>query len=169
MDRLLGKRHFHDFGKLMLTFVMVWAYFNFAQYLIIWSGNIPEETEWFVVRETGVWGWIGVILILLHFALPFLVLLKQDFKRKPARLASLAAFILVMRIFDMLYLIGPNPRISIPGSDHGTYHVDILDFVAPIAVGGIWLWWFFDQLLKRPIVPANDPYFENAVEHGKGH
>jgi hypothetical protein len=169
LDRVLDKRHFHDYGKLMLTFVMVWAYFNFAQYLIIWSGNIPEETEWFVVRETGVWGWIGVILIFLHFAVPFLVLLKQDFKRKPMRLASLALFILFMRVFDMLYLIGPNPRISIPGSEHGTYIISWMDALGPIAVGGLWLWWYFGELLKRPLAPVNDPYFENAVEHGRGH
>jgi hypothetical protein len=169
LDRVLGKRHFHDYGKLMLTFVMVWAYFNFSQFLIIWSGNIPEETEWFVVREARIWGWIGVILIFLHFALPFLILLKQDFKRKPMRLASLALFILFMRFFDMLYLIGPNPRISVPGTEHGSFIVSWLDALAPIAVGGLWLWWFFGELIKRPLAAANDPYFENAVEHGRGH
>jgi len=169
MNRVLGKRHFHDYGKLMLTFVMLWAYLNFAQYLIIWSGNLPEEAGWFVIREAGVWGWIGVILILLHFAFPFLVLLKQDFKRKPQRLAVLAVFVLVMRVFDMLYLIGPNPRISMPQAEHGTFIISWLDFLAPIAVGGIWLWWFFGELLARPMVPANDPYFEPAVQHGKGH
>jgi hypothetical protein len=153
----------------MLTFVMLWAYLNFAQYLIIWSGNVPEETKWFVVRETGIWGWIGVILIFFHFAIPFLVLLKQDFKRKAKRLALLAAFILAMRFFDMLYLIGPNPRISVPGSENGTYIISPLDFLGPIAVGGIWLWWYFMELAKRPVVPFNDPYYENAVEHGKGH
>ncbi|HYJ92783.1 MAG TPA: hypothetical protein VEV84_15845 [Pyrinomonadaceae bacterium] len=169
MNRVLGRRHFHDYGKLMLTFVMVWAYFNFAQYLIIWSGNVPEETGWFVVRETGIWGWIGAILIFFHFAFPFLVLLKQDFKRKAKWLASLAVFILVMRVFDMLYLIGPNPRISMPEARNGTYIVSWMDALAPIAVGGIWLWWYFGELLKRPMAPANDPYFESAVEHGKGH
>jgi hypothetical protein len=167
MNRVLGKRHFHDFGKLMLTFVMLWAYLNFAQYLIIWSGNIPEETGWFVIREEGVWGWIGVILIFFHFAFPFLVLLKQDFKRKALRLALLAVFVLVMRIFDMLYLIGPNPRLTeVP---HGSFTVSPLDFLAPIAVGGIWLWWFFGELLRRPLVPVNEPYLESAIEHGKGH
>lgn len=153
----------------MLTFVMVWAYFNFAQYLIIWAGNIPEEAGWFVVRETGVWGWIGAILIFFHFAFPFLVLLKQDFKRKAKWLASLAIFILVMRVFDMIYLIAPNPRISLPEMENGTFHLDWMDFVAPIAVGGIWLWWYFGELMKRPLAPAHDPYFESAVEHGKGH
>jgi hypothetical protein len=169
MNRVLGKRHFHDWGKLMLTFVMVWAYFNFAQYLIIWSGNVPEETAWFLIRETGVWGWIGVVLILFHFGFPFLVLLKQDFKRKAKWLASLAVFVLLMRVFDMLYLIGPNPRISIPEAEHGTLILSPLDFLAPIAVGGFWLWWFFKELASRPLAVANDPFFESAVEHGKGH
>jgi hypothetical protein len=169
MDRVLGKRHFHDLGKLMLALVMVWAYFNFSQFLIIWSGNIPEETGWFLTRMKGVWGWIGVVLIFFHFAFPFLVLLHQDFKRKAKWLATLAVFILVMRVFDMLYLIGPNPRISDHGAEHGMFIISWMDAVAPIAVGGIWLWWFFGELLKRPLVPANDPYFENAIEHGHGH
>jgi hypothetical protein len=81
----------------------------------------------------------------------------------------LAFYVLVMRIFDMLYLIGPSPRISAPAMEHGTFHVDWMDFVAPVAVGGIWLWWFFGELLKRPMAPVNDPFFEPAIEHGKGH
>lgn len=169
MDRVLGKRHFHDLGKLMLALVMVWAYFNFSQFLIIWSGNLPEETVWFLTRMKGVWGWIGVALIFFHFAFPFLVLLHQDFKRKAKWLATLAVFILIMRVVDMLYLIGPNPRISMPNEVRGTFIVSWLDLVGPIAVGGIWLWAFFDQLTKRPLAPVNDPYFEPAVEHGRGH
>jgi hypothetical protein len=169
MDRVLGKRHFHDLGKLMLAMVMVWAYFNFSQFLIIWSGNIPEETGWFLTRMKGGWGWIGVILILFHFGFPFLVLLLQDFKRHAKRIAMLAIFILIMRVFDMFYLIGPNPRIALHGAEQGAFIVSWMDFVAPIAVGGIWLWWFFGELMKRPLVPAQDPFFENAIEHGHGH
>src|SRR6478672_12466935 len=81
-NQVLGKRHFHDLGKLMLALVMVWAYFNFSQFLIIWSGNIPEETGFMLTRMKGGWGWIGIALILFHFAFPFLVLLQQDFKRR---------------------------------------------------------------------------------------
>jgi hypothetical protein len=169
MDRVLGKRHFHDLGKLILALVMVWAYFNFSQYLIIWSGNIPEETEWFLVRSEGGWGVVGIILILFHFAFPFLVLLKQDFKRKAKWLATLAIFILIMRLVDMLYLIAPSPRINAHGADASTFIISWLDIVAPIAVGGIWLWWFFGELMKRPLVPVNDPFLENAIEHGHGH
>lgn len=168
MDAVLGKRHFHDLGKLMLALVMVWAYFNFSQFLIIWAGNLPEETGWWIVRMKGGWGWIGAALIFFHFAFPFLVLLQQDFKRHARRIAVLAIFILFMRLLDMFYLIGPSNRIT-PGYEAGAFVVSWLDFVAPIAVGGIWLWWFFGELMKRPMVPAKDPYFIGAVEHGRGH
>jgi len=168
MDTVVGKRHFHDLGKLMLALVMVWAYFNFSQFLIIWAGNLPEETGWWIVRMKGGWGWIGAALIFFHFAFPFLVLLQQDFKRHARRIATLALFILLMRLVDMFYLIGPSNRVT-PGFEPGAFVVSWLDFVGPIAVGGIWLWWFFGELIKRPLVPARDPYFEGAVRHGRGH
>jgi hypothetical protein len=168
MDNVLGKRHFHDIGKLMLAMVMVWTYFNLSQWLIIWSGNIPEETEWYLTRMEGGWYWLGVILILFHFAAPFLILLQQDFKRKPKLLATLAVFILLMRAFDYFFLMGPTPRINAHGAQ-GAFIVSWMDFVAPIAVGGIWLWFFFGQLRSRPVVPGMDPFFDRAVSHGKGH
>lgn len=168
MNRVVGKRHFHDIGKLMLAFTMVWAYFNFSQYLIIWSGNIPEETKWYLPRIQGAWGAIGIMLIFFHFAFPFLVLLSRDIKRDAKWLSLLAIFILVMRLIDMYYLIGPSPTIGSHAEEVG-FNLSWMDFVAPVAVGGIWLWWFFGELLKRPLVPVNDPYLENAIAHGKGH
>ena len=170
MNGIVGKRHFHDLGKLMLALVMVWAYFNFSQFLIIWSGNLPEETTFFLTRMAGGWGYVGIVFIVFHFAFPFLVLLQQDFKRKARWLASLAVFILFMRVVDMYYQIGPTPRLT-GGLETASLLASIswLDFVAPIAVGGIWLWWFFGELMKRPMVPARDPYFEEAIAHGKGH
>jgi hypothetical protein len=164
MNRILGKKHFHDIGKLMLALVMVWAYFNFSQYLIIWSGNLPEETGWYLKRYKGIWGWISIILILFHFAFPFLVLLSRDLKRNSKWLARVAIFILVLRLVDYFFMIGPSPRVH-AGADALSW----MDFVAPIAVGGIWLWAFFGQIQKRPIVPFNDPFMESAIEHGRGH
>jgi len=169
MDRVVGKRHFHDLGKLMLALVMVWAYFNFSQFLIIWAGNLPEETGWWLMRMKGGWGYVGIGLILFHFAFPFLVLLQQDFKRKARWLATLAIFILVMRLVDMFYLIGPTKRVAAGVVEQGAFGVSWMDLVAPIAIGGIWLWWYFGELMKRPLVPVEDPYFEGAVEHGHGH
>lgn len=168
MNRIVGSRHFHDIGKLILALVMVWAYFNFSQFLIIWSGNIPEETKWYLPRMEGTWGVIGILLILLHFAFPFLVLLNRNLKRNAKQLSVVAIFILVIRLVDMFYIIGPSPRLGGHGYESG-FSISWMDFVAPIAVGGIWLWYFFNQLTKRPLVPINDPFLENAINHGKGH
>lgn len=169
LNRVLGKRHFHDIGKLMLALTMVWAYFNFSQFLIIWSGNIPEETGWFLARMKGPFGWVSWILVIFHFAVPFLILLQQDFKRQAKKLAALAIFMLVMRLVDMYFLIGPAPRINTHGLEQGAFILSWMDIVAPVAVGGIWLWYFLGQLMKRPLVPVMDPFLENAIEHGKGH
>lgn len=169
LNRVLGKRHFHDLGKLMLALTMVWAYFNFSQFLIIYSGNIPEETVWYLARTRYGWQFVGVFLIIFHFAVPFLILLSRDIKRQPKRLAYLAAFILLVRVVDMYYIIGPSHRVT-PAAGYGiSYQFSILDIVAPIAVGGIWLWYFFGELMKRPLVPVKDPFLEKAIEHGKGH
>lgn len=171
LDRVLGKRHFHDIGKLMLALVMIWAYFNFSQYLIIWSGNLTEETPFYLVRSKGSWGAMGLILIIFHFAFPFLILLMQDFKRKAKWLAALAIFILFMRLVDMYYIIGPSPMIGEVEKHllEMPFRLSPWDIVAPIAIGGIWLWWFIRELKKRALVPYKDPFFENAIKHGKSH
>jgi hypothetical protein len=170
MNRVLGKRHFHDIGKLILALVMVWAYFNFSQLLIIYSGNIPEETGWYLVRMSTGWFWVGMILVLFHFAFPYLFLLRQDWKKNIRMLGAVSLFILVMRLVDMFFLISPNPRISTHGESLPlSLSFSWMDIVAPIAVGGIWLWYFFGQLMSRPLVPVMDPFLENAIKHGHGH
>ena len=170
MNRILGRRHLHDIGKLILALVMVWAYFNFSQLLIIYSGNIPEETGWYLTRMTPGWFWVGMILILFHFAFPFVFLLIQDWKKNSKMLAGIAVFILVLRLVDMFFLISPNPRIATHGESLVlSESFSWLDIAGPVAVGGIWLWYFFGQLMKRPIVPVMDPFLEKAVEHGHGH
>lgn len=169
MNHVLGRRHFHDLGKLMLAMVMVWAYFNFSQYLIIFSGNIPEETVWFIKRSTGGWGWMAWGLIIFHFAVPFLILLQQDLKRKPWKLAMVGVFILFMRIVDSFWYIGPSPRIDAHAMPPEAFIVSWMDFVAPIGMGGFFVWYFLGQLMKRPLVPVNDPFLDKAIEHGHGH
>ena len=167
LKEVIGKRHFHDIGKLMFALVMVWAYFNFSQFLIIWSGNIPEETPWYLKRMKDGWQWVGLILILFHFAVPFLILLSRDIKRHGRRLAAIAVFIIAMRLLDMFYHIAPSP--STAGSEPHFNGFWALYLIGPLAVGGLWLWAFFGELQKRPMLPVMDPMLESAIEHGKAH
>jgi hypothetical protein len=164
LEGVIQAPHFHDMGKLLLAFVMLWAYFSFSQFLIIWSGNIPEETKWYLHRLRGGWGWVGIGLVILHFALPFVLLLSRDLKRNARRLASIALLIFLMRMVDIFWLVGPEFS-----REH--FRFSWMDLVAPLAFGGLWLAFFIWQLSLRPLLPFNDPNFEEAIEHGrrKGH
>jgi hypothetical protein len=157
---VVAPAHFHDLGKLLLAFIMLWAYFAFSQYLIIWSGNIPEETKWYLHRLRGGWGYIGLLLVLLHFALPFALLLSRDLKRSARKLAWVALLVFVMRFIDVLWLI-------VPEFHRGRLSLSWMDFAAPIGIGGLWLWYFAWELKKRPLLPFNDPALEEAIERGK--
>ena len=155
-------RHFHDLGKLLLAFVMMWAYFNFSQYLLIWSANIPEETKWYLHRTRGGWGYIAIAVVILHFALPFLLLLSRDLKRNARKLALLAIVVFVMRFVDLFWIITPTFR-----REH--FGLSFMDIAAPLAMGGLWIAFFAWQLKKRPLLPVNDPYLEQALEQAHHH
>jgi hypothetical protein len=160
MADVITPRHLHDLGKLALAFTMVWAYFSFSQFLIIWSGNLAEEIPWYVVRLNGGWEYVGLGLVFLHFALPFALLLSRETKRKASMLAKIAVWILIMRLVDLYWLVMPGYR-----TEH--FGVSWLDFATPLALGGIWLWFFSMQLNKRPLMPIRDPHLEEALEHGR--
>lgn len=162
MNEVVAPAHFHDLGKLLLAFVMIWAYFNFSQYLIIWSGNIPEETSWLLHRTRGGWGWVAIIVIIFHFGLPFLLLLSRDLKRSARRLAVIAIVVFVMRFIDLFWIITPTFR-----REH--FGLSFMDIVAPLALGGLWVAFFAWQLKKRPLLPVGDPYLEQALEHAHHH
>ena len=155
----VGARHFHDLGKLLLAFVMVWSYFAFSQFLIIWAGNLPEEIPWYLKRLAGGWEWFGLALALLQFAVPFTLLLSAELKRDPRRLARLAAFLLAMRLVDTAWMIGPAFH---PGS----LFIHWMDLVAPVAVGGIWLAIFLRYLGSKPLLPLGDPFLWESIDHG---
>jgi hypothetical protein len=162
MTRIVAPLHFHDLGKLLLALVMLWAYFAFSQYLIIWSGNLPEEISWYIKRMHGAWGATIVGIAILHFAAPFLFLLSRGLKRNPNTLALIAVLILVMRAVDLLWMLVP----AFEG-----HHWIWLDVIAFLGFGGLWLAYFTYQLGKRPLIPINDPQFESTLEqmHAGGH
>jgi len=159
MSMVATAEKFHDHGKLMFAFLMLWAYFSVSQLLIIWSANLPEEVPFYLERLHGPWYPISVTLLLGQFALPFLILLSQNLKRNPNQVKWVALFLLIMRVFDITWTIGPVFR-------HEGSGMNWVDFAAVLAIGGPWLVLYFRNLAGRPVVPAKDPYFKEAVAHG---
>jgi hypothetical protein len=162
MAHVYKAHHFHDLGKLLLAFVMLWAYFNFSQYLIIYSGNLVEEIPYYITRTSGGWGAVALVLVVFHFALPFALLLSRDLKRSGNRLMAVALGILVMRIVDLFFLVAPE-------FEKQGFSIHWLDIVAPIGLGGVWLWLFLTQLRQRPLLPVRDPHLAEALEGAGGH
>jgi hypothetical protein len=158
MDRVLHPRLFHDYGKLTLAFVMLWAYFSFSQFLIMWAGNIPEEIHFYLYRFRHGWGVVALSLVLLHFALPFVLLLSRDLKRDAGRLVWVAGLLLVMRWVDLVWQVEPAFK---PEQQNAAMYWMYL--AAPIAIGGLWLAYFLRELRSRPMLPVNDPYLPEAL------
>jgi hypothetical protein len=145
-----------DHGKWMLTFLMLWAYFSFSQLLIIWAGNLPDEITWYFRRFHGGWPAAGLVLIFGHFIVPFALLLSRPFKRDVRKLVWLAVWLMIMRWVDLLWIIEPNfsPTLSVTWAD----------IVLPIAMGGIWMWFYFRNLNSMPLLSVNDPDAREVLE-----
>ncbi len=148
MSELLRPDFVHDHGKWMLTFIMVWAYFSFSQWLIIWAGNLPSEISFYLKRLSGGWGWVGLSLVLFHFCVPFAILLSRSLKLNIRKLVWVAVWLILMRYVDLFWIIEPNFSKTIS--------LTLADIVVPVAIGGIWLWAFFRNLAALPLVPAYD-------------
>lgn len=148
--RFFGPAQYHDLGNMMLAFTMIWAYLSFSQLLIIWSGNLPEETTWYLTRSQGGWKVVGYALLFLHFWLPFGVLLSRKLKRTGTKLALVALWLLCMRFVDLYWLVAPSfrPTSALP---------HWLDFTAVIGIGGVWLWYFVGRLAQNPVLAIKDP------------
>ena len=154
---VLQKRHLHDLGKLLLAFVMLWAYFDFSQLLIIWSGNQPEEISFYRTRLYGGWGVVAVIVLVFHFFVPFFLLLSQDVKRNAKVLPKIAMWLIFMRLVDLYWMTRPEfTSRAMP-----TW----LDIVLPLALGGLWLGFFAFNLKQCPLLPLGDPKLAEAIEH----
>jgi hypothetical protein len=157
-SHLVTTSQLHDLGKLMLAFVMLWAYFSFSQFLIIYSANLPEEIPFYLERFHGGWGWLSVALALLHFVLPFTLLLSADLKKNRRAIVAIAALVLAARAVDLIWHVGPMFH-----HDGSTFPIHWMDVAAVLGLGGLWLFVCARQLKGRALVPYKDPYFKEAM------
>jgi hypothetical protein len=157
MASVILPRHLSDLGKLLLTFVMLWAYFSFSQLLIIWSGNQPDEISFFRSRLYGSFGTVAVIILLFHFFVPFFLLLSRDLKRSWNLLPKVAFLVILMRLIDLFWYTRPEFTSSaLP---------NLWDVAAPLALGGVWLFVFAGQLKRMPLLPLGEPKLAEVLEH----
>jgi hypothetical protein len=162
MSKVIKPINVHDVSKLMLAFVMIWAYFNFSQFLIIWSANLPEEIPWYIARLSHGWEWVSLFVLVGQFFLPFFLLLSRDLKRHASRVAYVAAFVLVMRYVDFYWNLMPTPSM-----DRETPMIHWIDLATVVGLSGLWLWLFAWQYRGRPLLPVGDPYLQEALSsHG---
>jgi len=165
LDHALTEKHLHDLGKLMFALTMLWAYLQFSQLLITWSGNLPEEIVWYIKRWNGGYGWVSLILLFGLFMLPFLMLLSQSIKKNAKLVARVAIYIMIVRVVDVFVMVEPNfAKVT---DVH--FSMSILDITAPIGFGGLWLALFFRNLQSGTLLPLGAPDLKKALSHGKSH
>jgi len=155
----VGDEHFGALGKLLLTFVIFWAYIAFAQLLIIWIGDIPAEATWYIKRLRGGWGQVGLALLIFHFAVPFMLLLPRALKRSPRAMAAIGIMLLIMHYFDVYWLAMPELH-----PEGMTVHwLDFASLAAVIGCTAAYGVWLFQR--SAP-VPVGDPYLGESVRYG---
>jgi hypothetical protein len=156
-SRWLAPSHFLDLGNLLLAFVMLWAYLSFSQFLIIWSGNLPEEVPWYLTRIGPAWQAIALLLVVSHFGAPFVILLVRASKQNARVLAKVAGGLLVVRFLDYYWLLAPSFR-------GGAFAPHWLDFVVPLTLGALWVGLFVHYLHGRPLVSLQDAKLLGRLE-----
>lgn len=159
---VLRKTEQHDLGKFTFAFVMLNIYLAFGQFLIIWSGNLPEEINWYLDRIRGNWGIIITLDFIFHWLIPFTMLLSRDIKRNKKRLIRVCQFMIFARAWDMFWLIEPNFRDA---ARNLHFSWGILEYIAvPVAMVAFWVAYYSMQLKSRPLVQTNDPHLAEILE-----
>ena len=159
---ILRQTEQHDLGKLTFAFVMLNIYLAFGQFLIIWSGNLPEEIPWYLDRIRGHWGIVITLDFMFHWLIPFTLLLSRDIKRNKKRLTRVCQWMIFAKAFDLFWLIEPNFKDA---ARNLHFSWGILEYVAvPVALASFWVGYYCTQLKSRPLVQTNDPHVAEILE-----
>ena len=156
LQEIVTVEHVHDVGKLLFAFVVFWTYIAFCQYFLIWYGNIPEETAYFMHRSHGGWPMVAKMLMLGHFFIPFFFLMPRAAKRRRSTLVAAALWLLVMHYLDLYWCV-------MPVLHHDGPHFGILDATSILAVGGFFLAAFGWFSSRRALVPVRDPRLAESL------
>jgi hypothetical protein len=169
MKTMLRATEQHDLGKLAFAFVMLNIYLCFAEFLIIWSGNVPDEIPWYLNRIHGGWWYVCSADFICHWLIPFVLLLSRDLKRNKQKMIWLTCFMIFARCLDMFWLIEPN-FADAAGNLHIVGNIGILAYVTvPVAVISLWGWFYMRELQARPLINVNDPHLEEMLEPEHAH
>ncbi len=159
---ILRQTEQHDLGKFTFAFVMLNIYLAFGQFLIIWSGNLPEEIPWYLDRIRGHWGVIITLDFVFHWLIPFTMLLSRDIKRNKKRLVRVCQWMVFAKAFDLFWLIEPNFKDA---ARNLHFSWGILEYIAvPVAMVSFWVAFFCNRLKTRPLVQTNDPHLAEILE-----
>jgi hypothetical protein len=159
----------HDLGKFLFAFVMLNIYLTFGEFLIMWSGNIPDEIPWYLDRIRGGWWTICTLDFACHWLIPFCLLLSRDLKRNKTKMIWLTSFMLLARAVDLFWIIEPMFPDS-AGNLHLVGNIGILAYITvPLAVVGVWAAYYLTQLMARPLINVNDPHLEEILESEHAH
>lgn len=154
----ITEEHQHDVVKYLKGFTVFWAYIAFSQFMLIWYANIPEETEFFLMRSQGGWTGVSLSLLFLRFIAPFIILLPRWVKRTDAAVIAVAILVLIMQYVDIFWLVYPN-------FFEGNLVFGLPEVGLMMGIGGLFLWTFTHFLSKNSLVPLKDPRLHEAIAH----
>ncbi len=156
LRQTITMEHLHDVAKLMFGFTVFWAYIGFAQYFLIWYGNMPEETQFYLLRRNGAWNLMSILLPILYFVVPFFMLLPRTHKRNPRWLAFIATWVLVMHAYDLYWQI-------LPVLHNDTIHFHYLDVAAPVCMFAVLILSTVWGLQRLPLIPIRDARLNETI------
>ncbi len=155
LTRSVDTEHYHDLGKQLFGYLVFWAYIAFSQYMLIWYANIPEETRWYLARQEGAFGALGLALLAGHFAVPFLALLPRAAKRRPVALFAIALWLLLMHAADIVFLVGP--------AEGGAIRFALPEVLCLVGLGGLFAAAALWRMSRVALIPAKDPRLPEAL------
>jgi hypothetical protein len=154
----ISSSHYYALGRLLLAFTIFWAYAAFFQFMLIWMANQPSEVEFYLTRVQGPWSTVTAVLVIVHFLVPFLILLNYRIKRVPLALATVAVWLLVAHYLDVHWLV-------IPQAGRTGFPYSFLDLGALLAIGGVTAAFGVLRLRGQCLIPINDPALPRALEY----